>query len=219
MMSAVPLGAMAGLSALEHIINCTLQLDPPTLYKLEVLEDKVLLLHLSQPEMVLGVTWANERVILKSLPEQVDASLKASLPACLSLLTSKDKMAALHANNVEIAGDTALIQAVTLILQEAELDWESLLTDRLGSVAGHALGQGIRTIFGWAKDTNQRFTRNAAEFMTEEARLVVSETEIDIFCEDVTALQLNLDRLQARVQKLSDGLQDNSQQVTSPCGD
>ena len=214
MMSALPLGAMAGLSALEHIINRTLQLDPPTLSRLQVLEDRVLLLHLTQPEMVLGVTWANDRVLLKSLPEQVDASLKATLPACLLLLTSRDKMAALHANDIEIAGDTGLIQTVTFILQEAELDWESLLTDRLGSVAGHALGQGIRTIFGWAKDTNQRFTRNAAEYMTEEARLVVSEAEIDMFCEDVTALQLDVDRLNARVEQLNNDLQ-----VIHPCGD
>ncbi|WP_461537706.1 ubiquinone biosynthesis accessory factor UbiJ [Spongorhabdus nitratireducens] len=197
-----PLGAVAGLSALEHLINKTLQLDPVTLDKLQLLEHKTLLLHLTQPEVVLGVTWIDGRIVLKGLPEQVDASLMATLPAALALLTHKDKIAALQSGDVTISGDTALLQQTLAILQDAELDWESVLTDKLGTVAGHALGQGIRTFFSWAKDTNQRFSRNAAEYVTEEARLVVSAAEVEVFCEDVTSLQLDMDRLNARIEQL-----------------
>ena len=83
------------------------------------------------------------------------------------------------------------------------MDWEAALAKLIGDVPAHLVGESLRNAASWQTQTAKRAASAAAEFAQEEIRLTPSANEVAHFRTQVRQLSTDVDRLAARIQKLS----------------
>lgn len=194
----------AANSALETAINKALQYDPATKRRLTELAGQSLAVSVKELNLNLCVHFDVEGVRLSAFTDNPTTRLRGSLPGLLKLAVI-EKVTPREAN-IEVWGDSGLLIQIKSILSELELDWEEVLVDGLGDVAGHQLAVFLRKQVDWLRDREASARRLASEFLTEELRAVPTATELEHFSQQVDQLRLAADRLTARFEKLQQSL-------------
>lgn len=199
-----PTLSTAATVALETVINQALRYDPATRLRLQGLAGKSLAVEILPPlgerRIPLCCHFDDDGVRLSSRIDDPTTCLRGSLPGLL-MLASGDQIN-LAGAGVEAWGNTALLADIKSIAAGLDLDWEEAINDWLGDIAGHQLAEQARRQFGWVKDRARSGKRLLSEFLTEELRAVPAAAELQQFSEQVDALRLASDRLQARVERL-----------------
>ena len=108
----------------------------------------------------------------------------------------------LEAGELEIEGDAITGQRFAALLNELNIDWEELLSQRIGDVPAHILASGVSKLMAWSKDTHATMKQNMAEYLVEEARLAASRVAVDTYLDQVDELRNDVARLSARVAQL-----------------
>lgn len=195
---------MALLAAAETGINQVLRLDSVALPRLAQLTGRVLHVKVVSPALDVYVLPAGDGLHLASQYEgPVDCSLSAPLPRLAELASSNDKSRVLHADDVELSGDSAPLLTLAEILADLQLDWEDRLSDWLGPLAAGLIGQGVRQSVRWSSQTLHSLEQNVADYLTEEARSLVGRREAEARFSELDRLRLQLDRLDARLQRVA----------------
>ena len=88
------------------------------------------------------------------------------------------------------------------LLVAARPDWEEELSQIIGDVAAHQVGNFFRNFGQWTRQTGDTVARNFGEFLSEESRDVPTDWEVEKFCSDVDTLRDDVDRLLARIDRL-----------------
>ena len=68
----------------------------------------------------------------------------------------------------------------------------------------HRMGEAARGFGKWASDARATMGANIREYLQEESRDVVTETELEMFNDAVDKLRNDVDRLAAKLQQLKD---------------
>lgn len=199
----------AALGSLEFLINKALELDPVTRQRLAEMNGKVLKIHCQSPEISVYCLLSKDGLKLQSWYEEdrVHSSISGRFSDYIQLFQAEDKAAALINGELSIYGDSGDFIALQSALAQLDVDWEKPLADLLGDVGGHQLGRFLRGAFAWGQQLNNNFQTQVEEFVHNEARLLPPREELEDFYSDVSALTLRVDRLQARIQRLKQGLQ------------
>ncbi|NOQ89056.1 MAG: hypothetical protein GQ550_09045 [Gammaproteobacteria bacterium] len=104
---------------------------------------------------------------------------------------------------VEISGDTRLGHQFKNIFSQMDIDWTEPLAELVGDSLAHQLHQSGKKIGRWGKDSVKSVAMSSSEYLQEESRDVVTETELNIFNESVDKLRDDVDRLQAKIDLLT----------------
>ena len=99
-------------------------------------------------------------------------------------------------------GDSAALLELAGILQSLELDWEYELSRWLGPLATQVLGSGLRDASRWSAQS-RTFAPEPGRLPAEESRTLVGQHEAEARFAELDQLKLALDRLDARVGRLS----------------
>jgi len=194
----------AAIAALENALNHALQLDPHSGEQLAQLSGKVLHMHCTNPELELFLfPDANGIKLMGYWDGETTTGISGQAADFANLATASDPAAALINGNLELAGDSAPLLELQSILSGLDMDWEAPLVNSFGDVVGHQLAQGLRGLFGWGQQASASFTRQLEEFIHEEARLAPGRQEVEDFYQDLEQLNIRVERLQARLQKLT----------------
>lgn len=102
---------------------------------------------------------------------------------------------------IGIQGDTELAAAVQFLFRNLRWEVEEDLSRVLGDAAAHRLAQSGRAFMAWQRDATVRAGENVAEYLQDEARLLVRRTEVEAFGRDITALRDAVERLDKRIRK------------------
>jgi ubiquinone biosynthesis protein UbiJ len=94
-----------------------------------------------------------------------------------------------------------------LILDGLDIDWEEHLSHLTGDIVAHKMGNLVRGIFSWGKQTTKILSQDAAEYLQEESRELPNRREVDAFLKNIDILRSDVDRLEMRVSRLSGRLQ------------
>lgn len=191
------------LVAAEVIIAETLKRDPVSRNKLKQLDGKRVAIHTSMPEFYLVLAFYGESIKLLSESDSVDAQISCSLSSLLQLLTSDNPASQLHSGEIELTGDSHLIDEMHAVLADLELDWEALLATVTGSSNAHTLGNISRTGWRWHKQRSASLVLDIEEFVKEEARWLPPKPAATRFFSEVDQIRLDAERLKARVDRLS----------------
>ncbi|MEX6503855.1 ubiquinone biosynthesis accessory factor UbiJ [Pseudomonas zhanjiangensis] len=192
------------LSAVELGLNRVLALDSTVLPRLARLHGRVIEVDCRAPTLSLYILADQEGIRLAGhWAGDVDCRLRAPAASLLRLASSQDKSAVLHSPEVELDGDSAALLELAGILQDLELDWEYELSRWLGPVAGSLLGGHLRSRVGWAGQTLDSLRLNLADYLSEESRSLVGQREAEAHFAELDRLKLDLDRLDARIERLS----------------
>jgi ubiquinone biosynthesis protein UbiJ len=84
-----------------------------------------------------------------------------------------------------------------------DIDWSEPLANLLGDTVAYQLQQSGKKLGGWGKNTMESVSRSVSEYLQEESRDLVTETELNNFNDEVDQLRNDVDRLQAKINALS----------------
>jgi ubiquinone biosynthesis protein UbiJ len=201
-------------SLLETALNRYLRLDPDALARIGGLSDKVIALELvlasSAPisaESTDGLRFtmyllpASDHIRVIDSYNGVPAVRIRGTPFALARQARGGERAAVN-SGVEIEGDIQLGKAFQRLLTEVEIDWEEQLSQLLGDVAAHQLGNVVRGLQAWGRKTLDTLFKNTAEYLQEEGRDLPPSGAVAEFLEAVDILRSDIDRLEARIHRL-----------------
>ncbi|HEX7029410.1 MAG TPA: SCP2 sterol-binding domain-containing protein [Gammaproteobacteria bacterium] len=103
---------------------------------------------------------------------------------------------------VRIDGDAGLGQEFQKLVRLLDIDWEDRLARFVGGPAAHRIGHTLRGLNRWTRDSAVRFGDNLREYLQEETRDLPVRGEVESFNDAVDVLRTDIDRLEARVQRL-----------------
>ena len=195
------------LASVENGVNRILRLDSTAMARLQPLTGKVIAVECAAPPLQLFILPSDEGLLLASQwAADADCTLRASASSLLRLVLSKDKTAVLHSPEVDLEGDSHALMALAQVLQDLELDWEYELSRWLGPVATALIGGHLRSRANWYQQGFASLNQNLAEYLSEEARTLVGQREAQARFDELDQLKLDLDRLEARFQRLGRSL-------------
>ena len=136
--------------------------------------------------------------------EEADVVISGSLVA-LARMAAESDLEALRDGSIELAGDAHVADDFSRLLALAKPDIEEELSGVVGDVASHRLGEIARGVSSWGREARATMGANIREYLQEESRDVPSRYEADKFADKVSRLRDDVERLEARVNRLKDG--------------
>ncbi|MGY0846167.1 SCP2 domain-containing protein, partial [Xanthomonas campestris] len=82
-------------------------------------------------------------------------------------------------------------------------DWQLPFVAVFGEILGVQIASAVRSALQQARRSATDLAQSAAEFVTEESRDVVPRAELEAFHDDVDELRDAVERLAARINRLS----------------
>ncbi|MEP7185215.1 MAG: SCP2 sterol-binding domain-containing protein [Rhodanobacter sp.] len=202
-----PLRKLAG-RALETALNHTLSLDPETQQRLATLNGRSVQLHLRGPEIALAVTVDDGK--LKVGPPQDDHQLRvAATPGSLLAMALRRDDDGIAPGKVDIAGDAELARRLEQLARKFAPDFEEAFARTFGDVIGVPLAGVVRKALGHARETAAHFTEDTADWLRDEVRVAMAPGEVDGFLDDVDHVRERSERLESRIKRLTQRVQDS----------
>ena len=195
-----PLRKLAG-RALESALNHTLSLDPDTQQKLAALDGRRVQLHLRGPELALAVTV--EQGHLRVGPPAEDSQLRvAATPGSLLGMLLRRGEQGVSPGKVEIAGDADLARRLERLASAFAPDFEEAFARAFGDVLGVPIARAVRQGLAHARETAGHLAEDGADWVRDEAQLVMGPGEVEGFLDGVDALRERTERLESRLARL-----------------
>jgi len=190
---------------LQEALNRALQMDPDSMERLAALNGRRIEAHLQAPDISLALDVHDGRVQVGPVrsDSEPDISLKSTLSGMLqSLPLFAQGRTAVGA--MRISGDIELARLLQDLMKSYNPDWQAPFERAFGPVAGPQLARVVQEGLRHARVSAGHMAQSAAEYATEEARVVVGKAELADFHAEVDRLRQRGDRLQARVARLLD---------------
>ena len=126
------------------------------------------------------------------------ATVSGTLPAMLRAGILRDGIP----EGVRFGGDVELGQNFQKLLQEIDFDWEEQLARVVGDLAARQIGNVVRSLHGWSKQTLKTLGKDIAEYLQEETGDLPRREEVTQFINDVDELRDAVERTAARASKV-----------------
>lgn len=192
------------LAGVETGLNRVLRLDGTALPRLQSLSGKVIAVQCQSPALELYILPSGDGLQLAAQwHAPADCTLTTPAAGLARLALSREKTAVLHLPEVSLDGDSAVLLQLAGVLQDLELDWEYEVSRWLGPVATTLLAGHLRSRVNLASNGAASLRQDLADYLTEESRTLVGQREADVRFAELDQLKLALDRLEARIERLT----------------
>lgn len=211
--------ADALLDALNAAADAVLSVDPDGRRRLAELQGKVLCIEVTAPAVTLymlpAVTGIDFRRALDDENQTPDVTISGTAFALANLAraggdTGGDN-AAHEKPRVTVRGEAEAGQAFRKIIADFDLDWEELLARAIGDTPARIAGNALRRFGGWAEESFDLARENAADYLTEEKRVLVTDTALRRFARAVDQTRADVDRLAQRVQRIKRAIESRAE--------
>jgi len=200
------LGSLA-LLPVEKILNAIAARDPHVAAKLVAFDSKCIEVVSLRPNFSLSIRFEDDTIKLSAIDSQTlgiqaDATITGKAENLFGLLTKKSDQRALADAAIDISGDATLVQDLHVTIESLDVDWQDYLAPILGDVLSNELGEIQSSARDWSKSAGTSMHKGVRDYLSEEARLVPSELEVDSFSNRLDQLRLSIDRVAARTELL-----------------
>lgn len=195
------------LASAERVANELLQFDPGSKAQLRKLQGKTLAIGLSEPDLQLAVTSDGQAIKLMGYVESPSAEVYGRVSDIVAWLASGDSLAK---HNLTVRGSTQLLQDWQNLAAQLDLDWEDIANRFLGDVAGHNAANALRGMLNWGQERGRNSADQIMEFGVEELKMLPNRALFEDFRTRNQALRLDIDRLEARLNRLKTRLFETS---------
>lgn len=201
------------IGALETGLNAYLGLDEQLEQLLAPMAGKVLAIHISPFNETLYLCPTHDRIqFLENYNGEVDTRLSGSLSALGLMGLSATPMRSLFKGEVRIEGDTLLAQKLQRMFEKLDINLETKLSRYSSDDFAQRVSQLFRASRDWTQNTLTSFRLNLEEFLQEETRDLPAKAEAELVFQAIDAARSDLDRLNARIERLfADQSEKNSQ--------
>jgi ubiquinone biosynthesis protein UbiJ len=200
------------IGALETGLNAYLGLDEQLEQLLAPMAGKVLAIHITPFNETLYLCPTQDRIqFLENYTGEVDTRLSGSLSALGLMGLSATPMRSLFKGEVRIEGDTLLAQKLQRMFEKLDINLETKLARYSSDDFAQRVSHLFRTSRDWTQSTLTSFRLNLEEFLQEETRDLPAKAEAELVFQEIDAARTDLDRLNARVERLFADQPENSQ--------
>lgn len=193
------------LASLETAIDAVLRLDPAAQAALAALHGRVVGLEVQGLGLTLFLAPdATGRLqVLGAHEGEPDCWLRGTPLDLARAGGGPEGAGQLFSGRVRIEGDSALAHRVGAILGALDIDWEEQLSRLTGDLIAHEVGNTARAAADLGRRTRRTVELNLREYLQEEAQLLPTRYEIDEFLAEVDMLRDDVERLAARIARLT----------------
>jgi ubiquinone biosynthesis protein UbiJ len=207
------------LAAMEAGLNQLFAMDPETFKRLQRFSGKIIAFHFTDINQTVYFFPDHQGIQMVSHYDgQADTTISGSLLsfARMAMASENDKTASVFRGDIKISGDITLGQHFQSLFKQLDIDWEEHLSRITGDVIAHSLGNLARGAFAWGRQTLDLLGQDASEYVQYETRDIASGPEVEGFNDQVDQLRNDVDRAEARVNRLLNTYQVFSNNNTSP---
>lgn len=188
---------------LEKALNRYLALDHESKRRIALLRDKKVTIELLGTPLIVQMIFAEEKVQLDWNPTTTpDIRIKGTPLNLLHMSIAPEQRQRFFAEDVVVEGNMELAQHVLAIFDDLEIDWEEQLSQWIGDVPAHQTGRVLRSVKAFSQRVRRSLLRNVNEYVHEEVNLFPPPEALQHFFHDVDELRMDVDRLEARIEKL-----------------
>lgn len=195
------------LGTLEKAINYYLHLDEEIASLLFPLQQKVLVIEIQGVGFQIQVKGHEDKLEFLETEDGIADCYMSGTPIALFLLSKSDNPAQfLASNDIEIRGNLEVAQHFANLFKQIDIDWEEYLSRWVGDSIAHTAGSFMNNIVSWGRQSIDTIKKNVTEYLQEEIRAFPTRDEAMDFLDEVDKLRLDVDRLQARLERLKNSL-------------
>ncbi len=189
----------------ETVINRYLALDPEMLGKLALFDGKVIKLEMTGINKSFYILPNVQGIqALAEYDDTPDTVLSGTPLALFKMGLVSNTASMLLKGEIEISGDIRLGHQFKNIFLQMDIDWSEPLASLMGDSVAYQLQQSVSKFSCWGKRSVQSVSTSLSEYLQEESRDLVTDTELNIFYEEVDLLRNDVDRLQAKINALAE---------------
>jgi len=187
------------LDSVEKMVNKVLSLDEETVALLATLAGNVIEIDVLDTEFRMFILPSGKGVTLETDYEgKADVAIKGTPSALLGMISAEK----IGAGDVEINGNVELAKKFQSILRDMEIDWEEYLSQFVGDIAAHKIGNFLRRVSRFAKESGKTIGMDISEYLRYEKEALLDKSEVDEFNLAVDNIRDDVERLQKRLERL-----------------
>lgn len=191
------------LNGLESAINAYLRLDPETIHCLSTLSGKSIAIVVTDWNFSWHILPGDNGVELSNkFSGTADTTISGTLNSLFKLGLAKGDNHALFENQLSIEGDMELGQEIRNFFSQIDIDWEEHLSNIVGDIAAHNFGRGVKEFLSIGKKAADTLSTNLKDFLFYESNQLPTPQEVQHFIAAVSVLRNDVDRAEARVNRL-----------------
>ncbi|QBY04144.1 hypothetical protein E2K93_06980 [Thalassotalea sp. HSM 43] len=187
---------------LETLANHLLALDNNTAAALDKLENRSLTLLINEVGFPLTFHVSNQHISVIANKLNDDCLIATNLDTLIKLKDLELLTSLIKSGELDIIGDVKVAQQFAAIQENLDIDWQTLLAERIGDVPTHQLTKLLDWLQRKINFAKQQISEDASEYFLHEARLVVTEPEILDFNQQVAELAKQTDTLQQQLNSI-----------------
>ncbi len=187
---------------IERALNHALELDPAGQQALlKALEGPVQFRITDPISLTCSLHRVGDSVQVRSQPADHPSLEISGKPLAFAALATGDSRVFAD-NRLEVVGDTTLAHQFQRALDQLNPDWEAVMARHIGDVPAHFIGKRIRNSVSWSRQAFSTLNANIEEYVHEESRALPGRRELEATFEDIDALSLRTERLEARLNQI-----------------
>lgn len=208
------------LAAAESALNGYIALDPEGARAFAPIYGRIVAIEIEGLGARLTLIPGPDRLQLFGPYDATPDCLIRGAPLALARMgMAERKESGLSSGEVHIEGDSTVAQHLSEAMAGLDVDWEEQLSRLVGDPLAHQVGQGLRALGEWGRRTGETVKGNLKEYLEEEARLLPSRYEVLDFLSRVDTLRDDVERMEARIERLSALLRGRNAQGRGGGGD
>lgn len=193
-------------SVLEAIINKALNLSLNGTQGLFPLEQKNLVVHLSELGFPLSFIVNSNKVLVTSLSENPDCAIHTSIKTLVALQKEQQLTELIKQDKLDIVGDIKVAQHFANVAETLNIDWQSELAKHIGDIPTYKLTQLSKKIASKLSFASQQIQADSSEWLVHEKRLVVTNSQVSEFNLQVSKLEIDTDTFADRFLAIENAL-------------
>ena len=191
------------IEQLNVLLNRTIQGDEKTHYLLQELGRCSIAFKLRGSDGAMTAGIDNGMVTMfRGIEGSPDVLIGGSVSDFIAMARTQRDGTSLAAGKISIQGDLATAQNVQTLIAGASFDWEELIARRTGDVVARRIARGVQSGVSWLQQVHRALERDMDEYLHYEVRLLPTAREIEEFIQRGTVIAADVDRLQARIDRL-----------------
>ena len=172
--------------------------DPANANYLHALNDTSVVIDVNTPELTLFFRFTQNQIQLQTLQEDDQPQLRIkgrALNLAKLLNTPIDSAAKLRELGIEVSGDVGLLLEISQLANRIEIDWEYLLSEKIGETPAVLISRTAKTAQAQAVRAGADFQHMIRKQLSEHSDLP-TKAELEITRREIRELGYRLDRLE-----------------------
>lgn len=186
-------------TVLEKVINKALYLSVNGKGGLTSLNQKCLVVHLSELGFPLSYMVTEGKVLVTSLAEHPDCAIHTSIKTLIALKKEQQFTELIKQDKLDIVGDIKVAQQFAQLAETLNIDWQTELAKHIGDVPTYKLTQLGKNIGSKLMFAAKQIEADSTEWLVHEKRLVVPRSEISAFNLQVCELDIQTQALHEKL--------------------